>query len=258
MQSMNEEEVKAKSLSKALNILECFSVEKPELGITEISKMLGMNKSHVHKIISTFEQRGYIRKLSNGKYAPGLKLLEYSFMINQHLGYPHAIYDIILETADKMQGILYFGLPWGTDVLYLYVVHPRSMIDEIPYRSITGEKAPLYCTGIGKAIISAFPEEEWDLRITKDRKPYTTNTIIDYDSIIEELHKTRNRGYSIDNCEHDLNVRCVGVPVFNVRNELIGGISLSGTEKTMTDQKIEKGAEVLLAASYKIKERLYR
>jgi len=254
----NNKEIKAKSLSKALNILECFSVARPELGITEISNMLGMNKSHVHNIISTLEQRGYVIKCPNGKYKPWLKLLEYSFMINQHLGYPHAIYDIILETADRMQCLLYFGLPWGTDVLYLYVVHPRSMINEMPYRSITGEKAPLYCTGIGKAILAAFPEEEWDQRITKDRKPFTDKTILDYNSIIEELKITRSRGYSIDNGERDPGVRCVGVPVYNKRNELVGGISLSGPEKVMTDLKIERGAEALISASHKIKERLYR
>ena len=45
-----------KSLAKALSVLECFSVEQPELGISEIARMLGLQKSTVYNILSTFQK----------------------------------------------------------------------------------------------------------------------------------------------------------------------------------------------------------
>lgn len=248
---------KVPSLVKAMRILELFSVSRPELGVTEISAELGINKSSVYNILSTFQQLGYVQKCANEKYALGLKCLEYSFKINQHLGYPQAIYDIVLDVSNHTDMITYFGLPWGTDVLYLYVVHPISQIKDRPYKNITGEKAPLYCTGIGKAILSAIEEEEWPDHITKNRVAFTENTILDYDQIIEELKETKRRGYAIDNIEREPNVRCVAMPVWNNKNELIGGLSISGPASVITKGKEVEYAEILKNAVLKIKERLY-
>ena len=206
---------KVKSLAKAMHVLECFSTREPELGITELAERMGVTKSNVHNIVSTFQQLGYIDKLPNGKYTLGLKMLEYAFIINQHLGYPKAVYDILMETAALTDEIVYFGLPYGTDVLYLYVAHPVARMNELPYREILGEKAPLCATGIGKAILAHLPEEEWRSRIPDQPVRFMPNTLTDPEAIIEELRRTKRRGYAIDDMEREPNVRCVGVPVYN-------------------------------------------
>ena len=120
------------SLAKALRVLECFTVSEPELGVTEISKKLGIGKSNAHNIISTYCQMGYLQQLPNRKYTLGYKLLEHAFIINQHLGYPHAVYDLLLEAAERTGQVVYFGIPYETDVLYLYVAHPIARMKELP------------------------------------------------------------------------------------------------------------------------------
>ena len=56
--AMRDEQIKVKSLGKAMRILECF-IGRGELGVTEISSMLGLGKSNVHDILSTFITLGY-------------------------------------------------------------------------------------------------------------------------------------------------------------------------------------------------------
>jgi len=254
---MEENDLKVKSLAKALRILECFSAKQPELGITQISQMMGMSKSNVHNMVSTFEQMGYIARLPGGKYGLGLKILEFSFIINQHLGYPKAVYDILDDIARQTDEIVYFGLPQGTDVLYLYVVHPRSKMSALPYRNIMGEKAPLFCTGIGKAMLAFMPEDEWPRKIPQNRVKNTENTMLEYDEILEDLRRTRHRGYSIDNAEKDVGVRCVGVPIFNTYGKLVAGVSTSGPASSMTDEKLRSCAKVLQDESLRMRERIY-
>ena len=66
---MEEPTSKVKSLAKALRVLECFANDRPELGVTEIAKMLGLQKSTVHNIVSTFEDLGYLQQnQETGKY----------------------------------------------------------------------------------------------------------------------------------------------------------------------------------------------
>lgn len=255
---MEENDSKVKSLAKALHVLECFTLQEPELGVTELAERMGVTKSNIHNILSTFQQLGYIRRLPNGRYTLGLKMLEYAFIINQNLGYPQAVYDIMVETAARTDEIVYFGLPYGMDVLYLYVVHPASRFGTLPYRDILGEKAPLCSTGIGKAILAFLPEEEWPSRIPGQPRKFTPNTITDRESIIAELHRTRRRGYSTDDMERDMNVRCVGVPVYNKSGQLVAGMSTSGPISTMTDEKLIECSGILLNAALRMKERIYR
>ena len=94
---MEPNEAKVKSLAKALSILSCFTVERPILGVTELAGQLGVSKSNIHNILSTFCAMGYLRRLPDGRYTLGLKMLEYAFIINQNLGYPKAIYDVLSE-----------------------------------------------------------------------------------------------------------------------------------------------------------------
>lgn len=252
-----KQEPKVKSLAKALNILSCFTHEQPVLGVSELAERMGVTKSNVHNIVSTFHDLGYLDRTSDGRYTLGLKMLEYAFIINQNLGYPNAVYDIMIDTATKTDEIVYFGLPYGTNVLYLYVVHPVKRIGVLPYRDMLGETSPLYCTGLGKAMLAHMPEEEWAGRLPETLIQYQPNTITDREAIFEELRCTRRRGYSIDNIERDPNVRCVGVPIYSVSGELVAGISASGPAATMTDEKIQNCARILQSAALKMRSRIY-
>ena len=254
---MEENGVKVKSLAKALHVLECFTLKEPELGVTELAERMGVTKSNIHSILSTFQQLGYVRRLPNGRYALGLKMLEYAFIINQNLGYPNAVYDIMVDTAARTDEIVYFGVPYGQDVLYLYVAHPVSRFQSLPYRDMLGEKAPLCSTGIGKAILSHLPEEEWEARIPEQPIRFTPNSITDRDAIKEELRRTRRRGYAIDNIEREANVRCVGVPIYNTAGQLVAGMSTSGPATAMTDEKLVECAAILQNAALKMRGRIY-
>ena len=252
-----QEDFKVKSLAKAMRILECFSVAEPELGISRIAEMLDLNKSNVHNILNTLMQMGYIEQKESGKYCLGLKMLQYSFIVNEHLGYPRAVYDVLQDISWRCGEIVYFGIPYRDQVLYLYVIHPRARLTVMPYREILGETAPLYCTGIGKAMLAAFPEEEWPERITKERKPYTPQTVTDYDAIITDLKACKERGYAIDDGGREPGLRCVGVPVFNSHGKLIAGTSISGPMANFTDKKIQEFSGILQDAAFRMRERLY-
>lgn len=251
-------DLKVKSLAKALHLLEQFTVKEPELGVTEVADRLGITKSNAHNILSTFQQLGYVDRLPSGKYTLGLKMLEYAFIINQHLGYPKAVYDVLMETAALTNEIVYFGVPYGMSVLYLYVAHPIARMNEFPYREILGETGPLYATGIGKAILAHLPESEWPSRIPDHPIRYTRNTMTDYDEIVQDLRRIKKRGYSFDHAEREDHVRCVGVPVYNTAGTLVAGLSTSGPSSTMSDEKLMQCADILRSAAAKMRLRIYR
>lgn len=122
----------------------CFTIQEPGPGgLTELAERIGVTKSNIHNILSTFTSMGYLDRLPDGRYTLGLKILEYAFIINQNLGYPNAVYDILVDTAGKTNEIVYFGLPYGTNVLYLYVAHPANRDGRPPLPGHPGGDLPL-------------------------------------------------------------------------------------------------------------------
>jgi len=249
-----ENETKVKSLAKALHILECFSVKEPELGITELSQLLGLNKSNVHNIISTFEQCGYIEKNpETNKYHLGLKILELSRVINAHLGLNSVVGPLIRSLADELNNAIYFAIPKNAMILYIDGAYPLQILNP---RSMQGETAEMYCTSLGKSMLAYMdPDEAMRCLSNQSMKAFTPNTITDPDSLIKELEQIRVDGYSIDNMEHSFGVKCVGVPVFKSNGQLLGALSISGPSLCFNAETIPEYARRLTSCAQTISMR---
>lgn len=254
---MEEKDIKIRSLYKSLKLLECFSASKPELGITEIANMLGMYKSNVHNILTTLEQAGYIyQNPLTSKYGLTNKMLEFSYVITSQLSYQNVVYHVMRRISETLNEMSYFAVPHGKYVLYMFNTYPKEYGSNYPVRTIMGETAPMYCTSIGKAMLSTMPKEEILSRIDMERIKFTENTLIDENEILEDVLLSSRRGYSVDNVEHEPDVRCVGVPIFDRAHKLIGALSLSGPVHNFDDEKVSKYGEYLVNAAFEIKSRL--
>lgn len=249
------EDAKVKSLTKALHILECFTVKEPELGITELSQRLGLNKSNVHNIISTFEQAGYIEQNpENNKYHLGLKLLELSRVISAHLGLNNIAGPLIRPLADELGEVIYFAIPKDGQVLYIEGAYPSGVLNT---RSMLGETAEMYCTSLGKSMLAYMPADQAMLCLSRQSmRAFTPTTITDRRALIAELELVRARGYSIDNMEHEFGIKCVGVPVFKSNGQLLGALSVSGPSLRFSEEVITRYASRLTTCAQTISQML--
>ncbi len=252
-----ENEGKVKSLQKALRVLELFTQAGNSLGVSEIARMLDLNKSNIFNILSTLEFCGYVKKnKETEKYELGYKLLEYSYTVMSSYPYTSVILPILKDVASDLNVIVYFGIPHGNSVLYLFSAYPKSYGKNIPYRSILGETAPFYCTAIGKAMLFSMGDYIEFSCLGDDFQRFTENTITDRKALLADLKKSRERGYSIDEGEHEEGVRCVGVPVLNRAGALIGGLSASGPVSVVTEESVEGISQKLMTAAFEIKSRI--
>lgn len=191
-------EPKVKSLAKSLKILSCFTIQEPVLGVTELAERIGVTKSNIHNILSTFTSMGYLDRLPDGRYTLGLKILEYAFIINQNLGYPNAVYDILVDTAGKTNEIVYFGLPYGpTSSTSMWPTRPTGWASS-PTGTSWGRPPPSTALGLAKPFWPTCPRRSGLAHIPAERTRFQPNTITDLDAIVEELRRTRRRGYAID------------------------------------------------------------
>lgn len=250
------EEVKVKSLYKAVKLLDYFTIDSPERGISELAELSGMLKSSIHNIVTTFETCGFLEKNpQNSKYRLGIKLLQLNNTLYMTNDLRNTVRPYMERISSHCNESVYFAIPSGNEVVYIDAVYPSSYMAG---RSIIGVKAPLYCTGIGKAILAHFEASRIDEVIASGLVPFTPNTITKGEQLSDELELIKTRGYSVDNMEHEYGIKCVAVPIRSIRGSVIGAISVSAPSLRFTDENIQEYAEFLIHIGNELKGLLQR
>ena len=212
---------KVKSLYKALKVFDCFDMECSEWSLSDLAKETGMLVSSMHNILSTFEMCGLVYKNpKTHKFSIGQEVLRLSNIYLRKNSFVKILHQKMDMLAEQTGENIFFAVPKDTNVLYIEASTPAASMQSI---SISGVTAPMYCTGIGKAMLAESGETVIHDAISKPLVSYTQYTIVAPEQLLEELETVRKNGYAIDNMEHEFGVKCVGVPIIK-KKKLVGGL----------------------------------
>ena len=242
-----------KSIQKVFDILKLFKTYHA-LGLTEISKKLCIPKTTVFNILSSLEEIAIIQKNSENKYFLGVECFQLGNLVASHW--------VLREEAEPFMRKLW---EWTHETINLTVLDNDELLyinsiespQRLRFQSLIGVRAPLYCTGVGKAIMAFLPESKIDEIIKiKGLKKFTSNTITDPERLKEELKLTRVRGYAVDNMEIEEGVRCIAAPIRNHNGVVFASISISGPQQRILDEEIPSLAEIVKATANDISKSL--
>lgn len=216
------------ALERSLAILEVLAQSRGGLTLSQLTRYLNLPKSSVYCLLRTFEENGYLSKQnSNGKYRLTTRLSDLGRCALQGMSLREKSRPF-LKTLSEQTGI----------TVHLAVVERGActLIEKLnpvgSYRSATwvGKQVSLHCTALGKALAAWLPETAVE-RIVSEHglMRYNDNTICSFRKLKEELALVRERGYSLDDEEEEIGVRCLGAPIFNSNNEAIAAVSIVGT-----------------------------
>ena len=215
------------SIDRALQVLELFSLEKPEWGVTEISKALNIYKSNVHNILSTFAEKGFVKKDSKtDKYKLGIKFFELGSVVIKNVDLRRIAHPHIEKLSKEFNETVHLGvLDEGRVVSIEREESNKGLCSHIEI----GKRTPLHCTAVGKAIMAYLSEDKINFIIKeKGLEKYTENTITNKEELEKEFLKIRKQGYAVDNMEHEEGVRCVAGPIRDYNGKVIASMSVSG------------------------------
>lgn len=227
------------TLEKALDIINLLSKSgsKQPLGISEISRNLGLGKSTVHRILDTLVAYKYIEKCprSHG-YRLGWGLFEIGNMVPLKHDLYSFDYEILQDLCDEFCEAVNFGVRDGKDVVIVSKVDPET---RLKVNRQIGTREPLHATSLGKILISELTDEELnELFANAELEIYTVNTIGTLDGLKVELEKVRNQGFAIDNEELFHGLVCIAMAIRDYSNKIVAAISVSGPSFRMNFNKL--------------------
>lgn len=238
-----------KSLDNAISIINLISKHE-ELGVSEISKQIGMSKSSVYNILFTLNKHNWVMKSKiTEKYKLGLRLFELGYTVRANMQLRAIAIPYMEKIITRTKEVAYLTVYNAGQVVYIETAHPKNLVT---ISSVIGRSVHLHCTGVGKAIMAFLPDEEVKNIIELYGMPaFTPNTITSAEELQKELVNIRNTGYAIDNMEHEYGVKCVAAPIFNDSGQAIASMSLSGPSLRF-DNKTEEYAQMIKEVTLEI------
>ncbi len=235
------------SVDNALRLIDILC-QVEEVGVTELSKEMGLGKSTAFRLLTTLESRGYVRKNEeNNKYRLGMKFAYIGTVVLNRVEiarYSRPFLERLTQSFNEASHLV--AMEDDGSVRFLDKVSGTSFVH---MESFVGGKKPSYCTASGKVLLANMPAEKALAHLSNQKfEEYTEKTIIDKSKILEELEKIKLQGYAMDDEESEFGLTCYAAPIYNSSNEVIAAVSMSGPTSRMEKQKEERISSVIETA----------
>jgi len=211
------------SLEKGLMVLGAFKGERRHMSIREVAEVVGLNRSSAQRMVYTLEKLGFIRKSEKTrKYQLTLKALNIGFNYMASNPIVDLAGPFLLELSNVTGETTNLTEPDGTEMVYVSrYIAPKF----IPVQMHIGSRIPAYCTGSGRAYLSALPWEEAASIIERsDLVRHTEWTECDIDRLRDIILETKRRGFAYNKEEFYLGDMTVGAAVMGARGRPIGAV----------------------------------
>jgi IclR family KDG regulon transcriptional repressor len=240
---------------RALDLLELVCNADHPVSLAEASARQGLSKPTAHRLLRTLVERGLIAQDPQMKgYRPGLKLFELSSAVLRGMTLRTEALPELRELCQRTNETVHLAVLDDGEVIYIDKEETQQTIRMF---SAIGKRGPAHCTGVGKVLLAHLPAEE--LRAMLAGKPlqrFTDTTIVTTAALQEELALVRQRGYAIDDTEHEADIRCAACPVRDHTGRVIAAISLTVPAIRMSRARIESMAPLVRTYADRISRRL--
>lgn len=241
------------SLERALTILNKLSEYPDGIQITRLSEQVGLTKSTIHRLLATLSSMNYVVKdEETDKYKLGLQVLFLSRNLLNNSDIVTVSKPFLEKLSQEVNETVHLCIEDRGEVVYIDKIESTQTIRMY---SRIGSRAPMYCTGVGKILLSGKDQDEFNELISNiNFIPKTPSTITSKEEFIEEIEKVKSQGYALDNAENEVVLRCIAAPIFDHKGKIIASFSISGPSNRVTmdlinDTLIEKMKQYSIAIS---------
>ena len=234
------------SVERIFQLIEHLAAHPTGVSLQRLAEETGLAKSTVHRLLASLVGLGYVvQDEENGHYRLTLKMFELSSGIVDSMDIMGVAKAHLERLSQRTGEAVHLVIRDGRDIVYIYKTESGPM----RMSSRVGLRSPLYCTGVGKAILATLPGDELeDIWTHSNVQKLTDRTITDLEELRSQLVEVRANGYAIDDEENELGVRCVAVAIPGPDGRAESAFSISGLAPYMTPERIRRIATLALDA----------
>jgi DNA-binding IclR family transcriptional regulator len=245
---------KSATALRALRVLEILGEARKPVGVADVASGIGADRSTAYRMLMTLHDAGYVTRDAAGKtYQLGYKLLTLASALLDGNERAEVILQSIRELSEKTGETVHYCV-LDRDASVLVYRAKGTQLVSVDFK--IGDRAPLHCTSIGKALLAYQDARLVEEVIARGLPQVASRTITDPEAFRTELIKVRRQGFAFDDLEFHDDMRCVAVPIFEAAGVVRAGISLSGPRSRYTLARLEELKDLTVVTARNLVRRL--
>ncbi len=253
--SGNAPAAQVQTLTRGLTILERLAEVDGGMTLTDVAARVGLPASTAHRLLATLEQTGFVYQSGDlGLWYVGLKAFRVgsAFVSNRDfVGESHPYMRRLMEQSGETANLAIMD---AREVVFIAQVQCH----EVMRMSVRlGSRLHVHASGSGKAILAGLPLSVLNEFLEASPLiPLTSHTIVDVKKLHEDLAVIRRRGYSYDDEEVAVGLRCVAAAIYDEFAEPLGAISLAGPAARIGDASLDRLGGLVRTTAREVTARL--
>ena len=229
----------SETLEKGLRILELFGSEGEGFTLGGISRRIGVNKTSVHRYVSTYCALGYLRRDGRTRlYKLGARTMALAHSFLQRAELVQQVKPLVDEVHRRFDLHVDVAVVQGDAI---YVIYRRESKDTLAFCHFTTGFG-LYYLATGKAALAFMDDDELQDRLARlELVPKTDKTITDKKKLMDELAHIRKTGYSVNHEESVPGLIAIGAPLISLHTQkVMGGVSFDSSTAEFSMEEFER------------------
>ncbi len=225
------------SFSRSISLLQhiCDRATPPDL--QDLLAECDFTRPTLYRLLGGLEAEGLLHQSHDRRYKAGARLIS----LARHALAQSDIRDIArkpLQTLRDQTGeTIHLAVPSGDGLVYIDKIESR---ETVRMASTIGTFVPLHSSGVGKAYLSALPEDEFETRLnTLNLAPVTRFTTTDPETLTRQINESRKTGYIFDSQENEEGIACFGAAIVDQNNIPQAAISVTVPLFRLHDDKAQ-------------------
>jgi DNA-binding IclR family transcriptional regulator len=245
---------RAVRLLRKLSAYEREIPQQPGMSASELSRELGISKSTLSALLATLERHGLVqRDLLTRRVRLGLGLVELAASVSTDVDVPQAARSHLVRLCRDSGETAILHLVDGDDVRIAERAEPDAQLKVV---APLGTRLPRFAGSVAKVLLAALEPGEAEAIVRGQALPvFTSRSIADPDTYLEQVAQARRRGYARENEEYLLGVSAVSAPVIDHAGRTIGTISVACV-KTRARERLQELTEPVMNAAAQISRRI--
>lgn len=224
------------SVERAIALLKAFGEAEPDLGVTELSRQMGLHKSTISRLLATLEQGGLVEQDSRtGRFRLGLGLTTLAGLALNQLDVRDVAYPYLAELARLSGETTTLSVLNGREAVNVEEVPGPQPVKHIGW---VGRRLPLHATAAGKPLLAHLSAADIEAVLAQPLSAHTPRTLISADELRRELERIRRIGHAVADEEYELGLTAVGAPVRDHRGRVVASITISGPTFRLPSEKL--------------------
>jgi DNA-binding IclR family transcriptional regulator len=225
---MPEPTIPLQSIHRALDIIEAIADAHEGIGVTALSRQLGLKTGTTGNILKVLRERGYVDQIGDSaRYTLGPRpsTLSYWGFRHSNLGLASTI---PLRSLHHATGETVFLAVRRHTMLINTIVLDGT--HDISIRATEQPEGRLHCTAMGKVFIAYLDEPKLSALLDATGLPQLTEaTITDRRLLMQELRAVKEQGYARNRGEDARGVYGIAAPVFSAHGDVVAGVCVGYT-----------------------------